>query len=113
MTDEIIEKILENQNKRRNEQALGNTPNYEPAVRMATIVWDLELAKLAEMNVRSCVYGHDACINTGKPKRKNKKCLKTALIGLIYWVKIYRERQPCRSEYRIIISWSKIYRKTK
>lgn len=59
-------KILDYHNKYRNQQALGQTPNYEPAVRMATMKWDSDLAKLAEMNVRTCMFGHDNCMNTGK-----------------------------------------------
>lgn len=32
-------------------------------------VWNDELAKLAEYNVRRCVFGHDECRNTGKTNR--------------------------------------------
>lgn len=53
-------------NKQRNQQALGQTPNYEPATRMATLRWDDELAMFAELRARTCHYAHDACINTGK-----------------------------------------------
>lgn len=57
---------MKNQNTYRNDHALGKTPNYEPAVRMATLQWDPELAELADLNVRTCVYRHDQCRNTSK-----------------------------------------------
>lgn len=66
LTPDLKNIIVELHNKYRNQQALGQTPNYEPAVRMATIKWDPELARLAEMNVRTCMFGHDNCMNTGK-----------------------------------------------
>lgn len=66
ITPELQNRILEIQNKVRNQQAMGKTPNYGPAVRMSTLVWDDELAKMAEFNARLCKYGHDPCRNTGK-----------------------------------------------
>lgn len=69
ITSEMKSKILDYHNKYRNQQALGQTPNYEPAVRMATMKWDSDLAKLAEMNVRTCIFGHDNCMNTGKMRK--------------------------------------------
>lgn len=66
MTEGIIQALIDHHNDRRNQQALGLTPNYEPATRMATMQWDPELAAFADLNVRSCIYGHDACMNTGK-----------------------------------------------
>lgn len=49
----------------RNQQALGKTPNYEPAVRMATVTWDQNMADLASLNARACTFQHDKCRNTG------------------------------------------------
>lgn len=51
MTPEIKAAIVDVHNKWRNQQANGKTPHYEGAVRMATMTWDDELSKLAEMNV--------------------------------------------------------------
>lgn len=65
MTEDVVEAILHHHNSKRNEQAMGMTSNYAPATRMATIQWDSELADFAELNVRSCLYGHDKCMNTG------------------------------------------------
>lgn len=65
MAVDVIEAILHHHNSKRNEQAMGMTSNYAPATRMATIQWDPELAQFAELNVRSCLYGHDNCMNTG------------------------------------------------
>ena len=47
---------------------MGKTPNYGPASRMGTLVWDDGLAEAAEYNARLCMYGHDACRNTGKTR---------------------------------------------
>lgn len=49
----------------RNQQALGKTPNFEPAVRMATVRWDQSMADLASLNARACTFQHDKCRNTG------------------------------------------------
>lgn len=38
MTDEMKAALLDMHNKFRNQQANGDTPNYEPATRMATMV---------------------------------------------------------------------------
>lgn len=65
ITPEIAAAIVSVHNKWRNQQALGQTPNYEPAVRMATMTYDDELAELAELNVRKCEFEHDSCSNTG------------------------------------------------
>lgn len=65
ITPEIADAIVAVHNKWRNQQALGQTPNYEPAVRMATMTYDDELAQLAELNVRTCEFEHDSCTNTG------------------------------------------------
>ncbi|KXJ77771.1 hypothetical protein RP20_CCG006653 [Aedes albopictus] len=37
---------------------------YPPAARMATLVWDRELANIAAANARRCLYEHDRCRNT-------------------------------------------------
>lgn len=66
MTPELISRIVEIHNKQRNQQALGKTPNYGPASRMGTLVWDDGLAKMAEYNARLCRYEHDSCHNTSK-----------------------------------------------
>ncbi|CAD7091197.1 unnamed protein product [Hermetia illucens] len=56
--------FVEAHNFYRNLVASGYLPGYEPAARMATMVWDDELALLAENNVRSCDYEHDSCTTT-------------------------------------------------
>lgn len=65
ITPDIKAAIVDVHNKWRNQQAMGKTPHYQPAVRMATLTFDDELAKLAELNVRTCQFGHDQCENTG------------------------------------------------
>ncbi|XP_014093978.2 antigen 5 like allergen Cul n 1 [Bactrocera oleae] len=56
--------ILHEHNKRRNFVALGQLPGYYPASRMATMVWDEELAFLAALNLKMCYVEHDECNNT-------------------------------------------------
>lgn len=52
-------------NKYRNEIALGKIPHYDSATNMATVKWDDELAKLAELVARTCLFKRDKCRNTG------------------------------------------------
>lgn len=76
----------------RNKIALGNVSRYDSAAKMTHMVsklsrksmqntfytnqfdflkeWDDELAYLAELNVRSCKYGHDQCRATGSISNK-------------------------------------------
>lgn len=56
--------LLNVHNKFRNQQALGQTPNYSPAAKMATMQWDPTLAALCELLDRNCTFAHDACRNT-------------------------------------------------
>lgn len=65
ITPKLQQIMVDEHNKYRNQQALGQTPNYQPATRMATMKWDPELAKLAAINVRQCEMKHDSCRNTG------------------------------------------------
>ncbi|XP_067634348.1 venom allergen-1-like [Eurosta solidaginis] len=58
------EHILHEHNKRRNFVALGKLPGYYPAARMATMVWDEELAYLASLNLKVCYVEHDDCNNS-------------------------------------------------
>lgn len=69
MTKEIAAAIVDVHNKWRNQQALGQTPNYESSARMLTMKWDDELSKLAEINVRKCDFESDACINTRNDRK--------------------------------------------
>ncbi|XP_059222296.1 antigen 5 like allergen Cul n 1-like [Stomoxys calcitrans] len=51
--------IVSDFNAKRNFIAGGGNRNYRPACRMGTMLWDNELARLAEMNVRQCRMEHD------------------------------------------------------
>ncbi|XP_058121263.1 antigen 5 like allergen Cul n 1-like [Anopheles ziemanni] len=53
--------ILDQHNLNRSNLALGKIRPYPQAVKMPTLVWDTELAELADANARSCNYGHDRC----------------------------------------------------
>ncbi|XP_055845729.1 antigen 5 like allergen Cul n 1-like [Episyrphus balteatus] len=55
--------ILAAHNNNRNLIASGNNTKFQPASRMATMVWDEELATLATFLVRTCKYTND-CHNT-------------------------------------------------
>ncbi|XP_030386692.1 venom allergen 3-like [Scaptodrosophila lebanonensis] len=56
--------ILRAHNTRRNQLAGGNLRGFPSALRMATMLWDEELARLADLNVRQCTMEHDDCHNT-------------------------------------------------
>uniref|UniRef100_A0A240PMU9 Venom allergen-1 n=1 Tax=Anopheles christyi TaxID=43041 RepID=A0A240PMU9_9DIPT len=56
--------ILSEHNTRRSQLALGQLRPFLPAIRMPTLTWDVELARQAGNNARSCVYQHDSCRNT-------------------------------------------------
>ncbi|XP_061516719.1 antigen 5 like allergen Cul n 1 [Anopheles gambiae] len=64
MTEEVKTYILDLHNVFRANVARGEVTNYSPASRMPTLIWDEELQKLAEYNVKTCIYGHDYCRNT-------------------------------------------------
>ncbi|XP_053691844.1 antigen 5 like allergen Cul n 1-like [Sabethes cyaneus] len=51
-------------NEARNRLANGSLNGFEEASRMPTVVWDDELASLAELNTKSCQFKHDECRNT-------------------------------------------------
>lgn len=86
-----IQFILRSHNEKRNQIASGHLPNYQSAAKMPVMVsnqvivefetrpkyliyielfqsgqyWDPELAYLAELNARTCVFHHDQCHKTG------------------------------------------------
>uniref|UniRef100_A0A1I8NBD2 Venom allergen-1 n=1 Tax=Musca domestica TaxID=7370 RepID=A0A1I8NBD2_MUSDO len=60
----LKDRIVADFNKKRNFIAGGGDSNHSPACRMATMEWDDELAKLAELNVKQCEMEHDDCHNT-------------------------------------------------
>ncbi|XP_002010473.4 antigen 5 like allergen Cul n 1 [Drosophila mojavensis] len=53
-------------NEVREQWASGRGHVKVKACRMATVRWDAELARLAELNVKQCYMEHDACHNTEK-----------------------------------------------
>ena len=56
--------ILSMHNKLRNSIAGGKEKGFKPAKRMATMKWHPVLAKLAEYNVKRCLYQRDECHKT-------------------------------------------------
>ncbi|XP_058836613.1 antigen 5 like allergen Cul n 1-like [Topomyia yanbarensis] len=56
--------IIHLHNEARNRLANGSLEGFEAASRMPTVVWNDELAALAELNVKSCQFKHDECRNT-------------------------------------------------
>ncbi|XP_058823371.1 venom allergen 3 homolog [Topomyia yanbarensis] len=61
--------ILDLHNQLRTKTGTGKqnytaTKFYPQAARMATMVWNSELASIAAANARRCVFSHDACRNT-------------------------------------------------
>ncbi|KFB36821.1 AGAP000356-PA-like protein [Anopheles sinensis] len=65
---ELRQMILDLHNEARDRLASGAEKGAEfaPASRMPTVVWDDELANLAEINVRGCKFEHDECRSTDK-----------------------------------------------
>ncbi|XP_031622380.1 antigen 5 like allergen Cul n 1-like [Contarinia nasturtii] len=64
ITPELQNIILHEHNKLRNQQALGLTPYFSPATRMATMTWDNDLAATAHYNTLQCEMKHDECRGT-------------------------------------------------
>nr|AAV90676.1 putative salivary secreted antigen-5 protein AG5-2 [Aedes albopictus] len=60
--------ILMMHNRLRNFVASGSLSKFEPASNMSLMVWDDELAYLAELNVKQCKMKHDECRSTVKFK---------------------------------------------
>lgn len=56
--------IIHLHNEARNRLANGSLPGFESASRMPSVVWNEELAQLAELNTKSCKFEHDECRNT-------------------------------------------------
>ncbi|XP_055846801.1 antigen 5 like allergen Cul n 1-like [Episyrphus balteatus] len=56
--------MVKQHNKLRNQLASGDMKPFEPSPRMASMQWNNELADLAELNVKTCKFAHDACHNT-------------------------------------------------
>lgn len=77
----MIEDILTYHNEKRNLIAGGQIPGFLPAVRMATMGWDDELAEMAALNVETCVYAHDECRNTYTFKYSGQNIGQPAWIG--------------------------------
>ncbi|XP_017051892.1 antigen 5 like allergen Cul n 1 [Drosophila ficusphila] len=62
-----INNVVKAHNLVRQKWANGSKSNLRgSACKMGTMVWDEELAKLAELNAKSCVMQHDKCHNTQK-----------------------------------------------
>ncbi|XP_037814055.1 antigen 5 like allergen Cul n 1-like [Lucilia sericata] len=66
ITPKLQRKIVQKHNSLRNRVASGKVNGLKGAVRMATIRWSPELARLAVYNVKQCKMSHDKCRNTDK-----------------------------------------------
>lgn len=64
MTADIIALILQRHNTARANIANGKIGSFLTADRMIEMSWDNELASIAEMNAKTCVFAHDKCRNT-------------------------------------------------
>uniref|UniRef100_T1E2V6 Putative salivary ag5 protein n=1 Tax=Psorophora albipes TaxID=869069 RepID=T1E2V6_9DIPT len=60
--------ILMMHNRLRNKVASGGLKKYKKASNMSVMIWDDELAYLAELNVRQCEMKHDECRSTARFK---------------------------------------------
>nr|QHO60650.1 antigen 5-related protein [Sergentomyia schwetzi] len=61
MTKEKKILFLKLHNRLRDRFARGKVPGFKTAARMPMLKWNDELAKLAELNVRTCNFEHDQC----------------------------------------------------
>lgn len=68
MSAALKAQILEKHNSLRNKIALGQESRFKSARRMAQMVWNDELAQLAQLNTRQCQMSHDKCRNTAQFK---------------------------------------------
>jgi len=73
--------VLNLHNDNRNRIAGGAMSNFDSASRMATMVWDSELAQLAALNVKQCAMKHDACHNTDKYRYSGQNLAWSAYSG--------------------------------
>ncbi|XP_037027736.1 antigen 5 like allergen Cul n 1-like [Bradysia coprophila] len=64
MTAERISLLLQSHNQLRSDIATGKIQRYDQADQMIEMEWDHELARLAEMNVKTCIFAHDQCRST-------------------------------------------------
>lgn len=68
ITPALKDQILKAHNQLRNKIALGQQAGFSTARRMAQMVWNNDLAWLAELNTKQCQMNHDACHNTAQFK---------------------------------------------
>ncbi|KAG4074792.1 hypothetical protein HA402_006431 [Bradysia odoriphaga] len=66
MTNSMKYFILNKHNQLRSFVAMGQIDGYDSADSMAQMTWDDELANLAEMNVKTCKFGHNKCFKTDR-----------------------------------------------
>ena len=66
ITDDLRTLILDTHNTLRSRIASGQQPRFSTARRMAQMVWNDDLAFLAQLNTRTCQFEHDVCRNTRK-----------------------------------------------
>lgn len=64
LSAEQKQSIVDQHNKMRNDIATGQIAPFDTAKRMGEMKWDDELASLAELNTKRCVFSHDECRNT-------------------------------------------------
>ncbi|XP_017091526.2 antigen 5 like allergen Cul n 1 [Drosophila bipectinata] len=64
LTQKDKDSMVQIHNTLRNKWASGQGKIQRKACKMGTMDWDEELARLAELNVKSCQMEHDSCHNT-------------------------------------------------
>ncbi|XP_055844427.1 antigen 5 like allergen Cul n 1-like [Episyrphus balteatus] len=76
MTQSLIDMILDSHNSKREILASGNLPGFEPAAKMYEMGWSDELAYLASLNAKRCLFAHDYCHNTEDIKSSGQNLAK-------------------------------------
>ncbi|GAB0087272.1 hypothetical protein DMENIID0001_015650 [Sergentomyia squamirostris] len=64
MDDRKMNLFLKVHNRLRDRFARGKIKTFKQAAKMPMLKWNDELAKLAEYNVRTCIFEHDQCRST-------------------------------------------------
>lgn len=83
MTGKYKKALVDVHNFWRNQIAIGNIAHYNSAVRMRKMSWNDDLRKQAELNVRTCLFGHDKCRKTSKLSLFNHSIFKNVILTIL------------------------------
>ncbi|XP_053668775.1 antigen 5 like allergen Cul n 1-like [Anopheles marshallii] len=116
MEPPLKELILKLHNGLRSELASGKMEGFAGAERMAVLVWDDELATLAEYNARTCQYLHDECRSTKRYRNAGQNIGRKSRTGNVtidleraitdltnkWWQEYVESNQTVMDDYRAV-----------